>query len=91
MNRYGFGGMRVSYDSTHHFSSSMDGWMTRFYVLLTVFQSYQDKERVIITGCVQWNPASGRKLIASSGSRSRDSQVSPTELPGLLFLLRVVF
>ena len=68
MNRYRFGGIRVSHDLTHHLSSSMDGWMTRFYVLLTVFQSYQDEERVMTTGCLQWNPASGRKLIASSGS-----------------------
>ena len=28
--------------------------MTQFYVLLTVFQSYQDEERMIINNCVQW-------------------------------------
>ena len=54
--------------------------MARFYVLLTVFQSYQDEERVMTIGCVQWNPASGRKLITSSGSRSRDSQASALKL-----------
>ena len=33
-----------------------DGWMTyNFTSLSTVFQSYQDDERLIMEGCVQWN------------------------------------
>ena len=34
-----------------------DEWMDdlRFYVLLTVFQSYQDDVGMIMRGCVQWN------------------------------------
>ena len=28
----------------------------RFYVISTVFQSYQDDGRMIMKGCVQWNP-----------------------------------
>ena len=37
-----------------------DGWIDdlQFYVLLTVFQSYQDDARMIMKGCVQWR---GRK------------------------------
>ena len=27
----------------------------QFYVISTVFQSYQDNESLIIKGCVQWN------------------------------------
>ena len=34
----------------------MDNWMTcDFTSLSTVFQSYQDDERLIMKGCVQWN------------------------------------
>ena len=38
-----------------------DGWMDdmRFYVLSTVFQSYQDDGQMIMKGCVQWNPVYG--------------------------------
>ena len=38
-------------------SRVIDGWMDdiRFYVLLTVFQSYQDDGRLIMKGYVQWN------------------------------------
>ena len=32
-----------------------------FYVILAVFQSYQDDGKVITKGCVQWNPVYGRK------------------------------
>ena len=35
----------------------MDGLMTCcLTTFLTVFQSYQDDECVIMKGCVQWNP-----------------------------------
>ena len=34
-------------------SARMDGWMTRFYVFSTVFQSYQDDGRVIMKGSAQ--------------------------------------
>ena len=27
----------------------------RFYILLTVFQSYQDDVWMLMKGCVQWN------------------------------------
>ena len=34
----------------------MDGWMTcDFTSFSTVFRSYQDDERLIMKGCVQWN------------------------------------
>ena len=34
----------------------MDGWMTcDFTSFTTVFQSYQDDERLIMKGCVQWS------------------------------------
>ena len=35
----------------------LDGWLTcDFASFSTVFQSYQDDERLIMKGCVQWNP-----------------------------------
>ena len=35
----------------------MDGWMIcDFTSFSTLFQSYQDDGRIIIKGCVQWNP-----------------------------------
>ena len=38
----------------------IDGWMTcDFTSFSTVFQSYQDDERLIMKGCVQWNPVYG--------------------------------
>ena len=45
---------------------SMDGWMDdlRFYVLPTVFQSYQDDGRMIMEGCVQWNSFTIEKILA---------------------------
>ena len=33
----------------------------QFYGLLIVFQTYQDDGRVIMKGCVQWNPVYGWK------------------------------
>ena len=37
-----------------------DGWMIcNFTSFLTVFQLYQDDERLIMKGCVQWNPVYG--------------------------------
>ena len=37
-----------------------DGWMTcDFTSFLTVLQSYQDDERLIMKDCVQWNPIYG--------------------------------
>ena len=35
-----------------------NGWMDNcdFTAFSTVFQSYQDDERLIIKSCVQWNP-----------------------------------
>ena len=37
-----------------------------FMSFSTVFQSYQDNERLIMKGCVQWNPIYGREDFASS-------------------------
>ena len=37
-----------------------DGWMIcDFTSFSTVFQSYQDDGRMIMKGCVQWNPVYG--------------------------------
>ena len=42
---------------------SLDGWMTcEFTSFSTVFQSYQDGVRVIMNGCVQWNPFAIEKI-----------------------------
>ena len=41
-----------------------------FYVLSTVFQSYQDDGRVIVKGCVQWNPVYDVKNSTSGGART---------------------
>ena len=39
------------------------GWMTRdFTSFSTIFQSYQDDERMIMKGCVQWNPFTVEKI-----------------------------
>ena len=39
---------------------ALDGWITcDFTSFSTVFQSYQDDGRMIIKGCVQWNPVYG--------------------------------
>ena len=44
----------------HHLKNKLDGWMTcDFTSFSTVFQSYQDDERLIMKGCVQWNPVYG--------------------------------
>ena len=44
------------------FPGWMDGWMTcDFKSFSTVFQSYQDDGKMIMKGCVQWNPVYGRK------------------------------
>ena len=41
-------------------SICMDGWMTcDFTSFSTVFQPYQDDERLIMKGCVQWSPVYG--------------------------------
>ena len=33
----------------------------------TVFRSYQDDERLIMKGCVQWNPVYGEKVSPRAG------------------------
>ena len=41
-------------------STLVDGWVTcDFTSFSIVFQSYQDDERLIMKGCVQWNPVYG--------------------------------
>ena len=38
-------------------SHMFDGWMIYdFMSFSTVFQSYQDGDRLIMKGCLQWNP-----------------------------------
>ena len=45
---------------------SFDGWLTYdFTSFSTVLQSYQEVGRVIIKGCVQWNPFAIIKIPAS--------------------------
>ena len=45
------------------------GWVTcDFTSFSTVFQSYQNDRRMIMKGCVQWNPVCGREDFASSGA-----------------------
>ena len=46
----------------------MDGWMNcNFTSFSTVFQSYQDDERLIMKGCVQWNPVMFEKKLPQVG------------------------
>ena len=41
-------------------SQMMDGWMIcDFTSFSTVFQSYQDDERLVMKGCVQWKSVYG--------------------------------
>ena len=41
-------------------NKEMDGWMIcDFLSFSTVFQSYQDDERLIMKGCVQWSSVYG--------------------------------
>ena len=45
-----------------NFMNMIDGWMTcNFMSFSTVFQSYQDDERLIMKGCVQWNSVYGEE------------------------------
>ena len=47
----------IIYSSEDMCEYSLDGWMTcDFTSFSTVFQSYQDDGRMIMKGCVQWNP-----------------------------------
>ena len=47
----------------------VENWLTCDF---TVFQSYQNDERLIMKGCMQWNPVHGREDFASSEIRTRD-------------------
>ena len=49
----------------------MDGCMTSdFTYFSTVFQSYQDNERMIMKGCMQWNLIWSRGDFVSSRART---------------------
>ena len=53
----------------------MDGRMIcDFTSFSTVFQSYQDNERLIMKGCVQWSSVYGREDFASGGNRTRSAR-----------------
>ena len=46
----------------------MDGWMTCDVTSFsTVFQSYQDDERLIIKSCVQWSSVYVEKILPHTG------------------------
>ena len=55
-----------------------------FTSFLTVFQSYQDDVRMIMKGCVKWNPIYSKKTVPTAGLRLRTARL--TKLPGLLLL-----
>ena len=60
----------------------------RFYILLTVFQSYQDNGWVIMIGCMQWNPVYNGKVPSlewgsNLGLLDQQASAYPTELTGL--------
>ena len=53
----------------------MDGWRTcDFTSFSTVFQSYQDDERLTLKGCVQWNSVYGVEDFALRGDRTEFPQ-----------------
>ena len=63
MNRYRFGGIRISHGRTNH-PFFFDGWMDD--AILCPFNrisviSGRREERIIMKGCVQWNLVYGRK------------------------------
>ena len=51
---------------------STDGWLMRFYVFLSEVHPYRDDGKVIMKGCVQWNPWKEfhLKLVRSPGRLS---------------------
>ena len=69
---------------TAHFSvlvgiQRMGGWMTGYFTsFTTIFQSYLDTGRVIVKGCLQWNPVYERKefCLQESNSEPLDQQAS---------------
>ena len=47
---------------------AVDGWIIcDFTAISTVFQSYQEDERIIMKGCVQWNPFTVEKTSPRAG------------------------
>ena len=56
-----------------------------FTSFLTVFQSYKDDERLIMKGCVQWNPVYGCEDFASSGARTLGCWISRPALNPLSY------
>ena len=50
------------------FQKEEDGWMTcNFTSFSILFQSYQDDGRMIMKGCVHWNPVSVEKISPRAG------------------------
>ena len=64
-------GEKTARDHNYLNNERMDGWIfCDFTSFLTLFQSYQDDGRMIMKGCVQWNPVYGWEDAASSGDRT---------------------
>ena len=59
-----------------------------FMSFAIVFQSNKDDGRIIMKGCLQWNPAEETEPPTGNDHRPLDQQVGakPNELPGLLLL-----
>ena len=55
--------------------------MTRFYVLLTIFQSYQDNGRVIMNGSFQWDPVNVWKDSRHKRESTWESNQRPLDQP----------
>ena len=86
----------IRYNMTTHsfiyqlqpFNVSMDGWLTCDVTSFsTAFQSYQDDERLIMKGCVQWNRAG----LEFTTARSVGQRLKPLSYRGSqLSILRIV-
>ena len=64
------------------FNTQSVGWMDdlQFYVLSTVFQSYQDDGHMIMKGCMHWTSVYSWEDFALSMTRTRDHQISRPSL-----------
>ena len=68
--------------------NAIDGQMTfDFTSFSTVFQSYQDDGRMIMKGCVQWNPVCNRKDFHLERGSNLGSYISRSALKDTVFWL----